>query len=327
MGAGDELLAYYEEQAYEECEDSPGSIMSFNIDYGYLEGICRGFRSGFLRDFHYRQLCQCENMDDVKLTLSDTDFVGVMAELTKLTPEGIMARCRTKLVDEVDHLRSQAVGSLSTFLDYISYEYMINNVSFLIISLIKGANPQALLAKCDPLGKFPYMQSILTFENTQDGLIQLYRSFLVDTPVARYFERYFLEAAAGQGGLEHVSQIFHEEDIEVINDRLKKLWLEDFYRFTQALGGETATVMDRLLSWEADQRAIAIMINSFGTPLNESAQRPDRQRMFASFGRLYPNAIMAFENCDNMQSLGRYNVVLFKLIVHRCDLGEISRVL
>jgi V-type H+-transporting ATPase subunit d len=302
----EERLAYAEEQSFVYYTSSPGGLLSFNIENGYFESLLRGFRSAFLTELQYRQLCQCETLEDVKLTLGDSDYTGCFNQISKLTPDILVDRCSQKFVEEFDHVRQQAVGPLATFCDFITYEYMINNICFMISSLIKGGQPEQLLAKCDPVGKFPYMRSILTFENTEDGLIQLYSTFLIDTPVAKYFELYFQDAAQGSGEnvLDHVSQIFREEQIDIINDMLKKLWLEDFYEYTQSLGGETAKVMKELLEYEADRRAIAIMINSFSTPLNEPSRRDDRQKLFASFGKLYPEGIAQFPNVGDTNSLG-----------------------
>ena len=35
----------------------------FNIDNGYLEGLCRGFKNGILRQADYLNLVQCETLD------------------------------------------------------------------------------------------------------------------------------------------------------------------------------------------------------------------------------------------------------------------------
>jgi hypothetical protein len=41
----------------------------FNIDNGYLEGLCRGFKNGILRQADYLNLVQCETLEDLKLHL------------------------------------------------------------------------------------------------------------------------------------------------------------------------------------------------------------------------------------------------------------------
>jgi hypothetical protein len=90
----------YESLWWVRQEGPIGGLMTFNADYGYLEAIVRGFRSGFLKSFEYRQLSQCETLDDVKLTMGDTDYVNVLANVNKLTPEIILKRCEDKFVAE-----------------------------------------------------------------------------------------------------------------------------------------------------------------------------------------------------------------------------------
>lgn len=41
----------------------------FNIDSGYLEGICRGFRGGILTRADYINLVQCESLEGVRSIL------------------------------------------------------------------------------------------------------------------------------------------------------------------------------------------------------------------------------------------------------------------
>jgi len=40
----------------------------FNIDGGYLEGLCRGFKCGILRQSDYLNLVQCETLEGEKYT-------------------------------------------------------------------------------------------------------------------------------------------------------------------------------------------------------------------------------------------------------------------
>lgn len=35
----------------------------FNLDHGYAEGLCRGFKSGILRSTDYHNLVQCETLE------------------------------------------------------------------------------------------------------------------------------------------------------------------------------------------------------------------------------------------------------------------------
>lgn len=302
----DEKRDYYEEQSFVTSLAGSGSLMSFNVEHGYLEAIVRGFRSGFLREFEYRQLCQCESLEDFKLCFGDTDFASCLQNIEgRLTTEIVVDRLWDKFVEEFDYIRSQAVGSLATFLNYIQYEYMITNISFLIVSLIKKGKPEVLVSKCDPMGTFPRMKSILTFENSEDGLHDLYRTVLVDTPIAPYFEEFF---AADRGSVDRpfdeMQRVYNEREISIIANTIKKLWLEDFYAYCMSLGGITAQVMGELLSFEADRRAISIMINSFDTPLNDPFRRSERRELFCSFGSLYPEGIDKFDEVNDMIQLG-----------------------
>lgn len=41
--------------------DSSGFM--FNVDNGYLEGLCRGFKCGILKQADYLNLVQCETLE------------------------------------------------------------------------------------------------------------------------------------------------------------------------------------------------------------------------------------------------------------------------
>lgn len=280
-----------------------GGLMSFNAEHGFVEAMLKGLRSGFLTEFEYSQLCLCETLEDVKLTLADTDFKSVLNNLQqRLTPEIMFDRCRQKTISEFDFLRKMAVGPLITFMDFITYEYLIASIQFVISGLVKGSNPETLLAKCHPLGKSPHLKSVLAFENFEndDGLVDLYKTVIVDTPVAPYFEKYFNSQIKMERSPREIQRHYDERDIDIITNMLQKLWLEDFYKYTQTLGGDTAVIMKELLEFEADRRALAITINSFGTELN------DRQDLYCSFGTLYPEATLGkFNNVGDLQSLSQ----------------------
>jgi len=281
-----------------ESSGNLGGLTTFGAEHGYLEAMLRGFKSGFLKSFEYRQLCQCETLEDVKLCLGDTDYMNVLASTSKLTPEIILKKCEDKFVHEFQFLQSQAVGPLAVFLDFITYEDLISNISFLITSMIKGSDPATLLPKCLPLGKSPHLQSVLTFDNLDasggDGLVELYRTVLVDTPVAPYFEKYFNSAVRSDQPSAEIQRAYNETEIDIITNMLQKLWLEDFHRYcTEELGGETGQIMGELLAFEADRRAISITRNSFRTNLNEPSSRDnERKKLYCCFGSLYPEATL-----------------------------------
>lgn len=109
----------------------------FNLDHGYAEGLCRGFKSGILKASDYQNLVQCETLEgtdshslaafgislllDLRLHLQSTDYGNFLAnEASPLTVSVIDDRLREKLVQEFQHLRNVSYEPLSTFLDYIT---------------------------------------------------------------------------------------------------------------------------------------------------------------------------------------------------------------
>jgi len=81
------------------------TIMTFNVDDGYIEAICRGFRSGILTPNDYANLCQAEVLDDMKLHLATTDYGDFLAnEPSPLHTTTIAEKCTEKLVNEFEYL-------------------------------------------------------------------------------------------------------------------------------------------------------------------------------------------------------------------------------
>jgi len=49
-------------------------MMSYNIDDGYPEALCRAMRKGFLLDYHYAMLKQTSTIGEFRIVLEDTDY-------------------------------------------------------------------------------------------------------------------------------------------------------------------------------------------------------------------------------------------------------------
>ena len=115
----------------------------------------------------------------------------MLANDSNVNPSIIEARALSKLVVEFQHIRAQAVEPLATFLDYITYEYMIENVMLLLRGTLSGRNVNELIDQCHPLGLFreSTMRNIPSFEANARGYAELYETVLVDTPVGPYFQR------------------------------------------------------------------------------------------------------------------------------------------
>jgi V-type H+-transporting ATPase subunit d len=260
------------------------NMLMFNVDDGFLEGIVRGYRSGFLTNADFMALSQCETLEDVRMHLSGTDYgTFLQNEPAPLSTRTIGEHATRKLVDEFRAIRSQAVEPLGKFLDYLTYPYMIDNLILLITGTLHKRAIGELLDKCHPLGVFDTMPSLCIATTPEE----LYREILVDTPLASYF--------IGCVTSENLSDL----NIEIIRNTLYKAYLTDFYGFCMKLGGATAELMGMLLQFEADRRAINITLNSFGTRLS----REDRAKLLPKIGTLFPEGINRLERADDAQAV------------------------
>jgi len=259
-------------------------LQEFNIDNGYLEGLCRGFKNGILKQGDYLNLVQCETLDDLKLHLQSTDYATFLAnEPSPLAVSVIDDRLREKLVIEFQHMRNVAVEPLATFMDYITYSYMIDNIILLITGTLHHRPITELISKCHPLGSFEQMEAI----HVAATPAELYNAVLVDTPLAPFFVDCISE------------QDLDEMNIEIIRNTLYKAYLESFYEYCKSLGGTTAEVMCEILAFEADRRALIITINSFGTELSKD----DRVKLYPTCGRLHPDGLAALARADDYEQV------------------------
>jgi len=240
-----------------------------NIDEGYLEGMLRGYRAGILTGSDYANLCQCETIDDMKMHLAGTDYGNFLQnEPSPISTTTLAEKCTAKLVEEFNFLRNQAVEPLATFLDYVTYGYMIDNIVLVITGTHHDRDSAELLSKCHPLGLFDSMATLCVATSPAE----LYRMVLVDTPLGPYFGDCL--------SLEDLDEM----NIEIIRNTLYKAYLEDFYDFCQKVGGATGKVMADILNLEADRRAINITVNSIDTDLDLK----QREKLYPCIGQLFP---------------------------------------
>jgi V-type H+-transporting ATPase subunit d len=192
-----------------------------------------------------------------------------------------------KLVAEFRYLQANATGTLSKFMDYLTYAYMIDNVALLITGTLHERDTRELLERCHPLGWFETMPVLCVATNIEE----LYNSVLIETPLAPYFK----------GSLSH--QDLDELNIEIIRNTLYKNYLEDFHRFVNEepgiKGTPTASVMSEILEFEADRRSINITLNSFGTELSKQ----DRKKLYPDFGRLHPEGTLMLSRADDPEGV------------------------
>eukprot|EP01029_Cantina_marsupialis_P012808 TRINITY_DN2832_c0_g1_i1.p1 TRINITY_DN2832_c0_g1~~TRINITY_DN2832_c0_g1_i1.p1 ORF type:complete len:391 (-),score=146.62 TRINITY_DN2832_c0_g1_i1:253-1425(-) len=277
-----------------------GGMSGYNMEHGLCEAVVRGYRFAFLKDLDYHHLCQSETLEDVKLNLEETDYDNFLEDHPSdipLTPKIIKTAAIEKLRQEMEFLQTNSSEPMNTFLEYISYEYMIHNVMILLKSTMVGEVAGSdVVEDLHPLGKFSdsVMKSILSFENTPSGYEELYSAVLIDTPVGKYFERFLQQQKEREivEGADDVRNILSEIPLAILENSIMKFYLEDFYAFCETVGGDTFKIMSNLLKARADSMIINVTLNSFGTPLNEPNMRTsDRKLLYPSIGYLYPEGI------------------------------------
>merc|ERR1712039_909742 len=188
---------------------------------------------------------------------------------------------------------------------------MIDNVCMIIQGALNNKAPVELQEKVHPLGVFEGMKVIMleTFD-VQGGFDDVYRIFLVDTPIGPYFEEYLKEAdkekdEMARAGIEtsQVGGILTKQDLEIMKTTLKKAWLEDFNSFCQGIGGTTAETMGHMLKTEADFRVLLVTLNALNTDLISEPKVDDRVALYPSFGYLYPEVHQGLRKVFNDSSL------------------------
>ncbi|EMP42283.1 V-type proton ATPase subunit d 2 isoform X1 [Chelonia mydas] len=256
----------------------------FNVDHGYLEGLVRGFKAGILTNADYINLVQCETLEDLKLHLQTTDYGNFLANETgPLTISTIDDKLKDKLLTEFQYFRNHAFEPLATFLNFITYSYMIDNVILLITGTLHQRPIAELVPKCHPLGSFEQMEAVSIAPNPAE----LFNAILVDTPLAPFFQDCLSE------------NDLDEMNIEIMRNKLYKSYLEAFYKFCEKQGGTTAEIMCPVLEFEADRRAFIITINSFGTELSKD----DRGKLYPTCGKLYPEGLHLLANAEDYEQV------------------------
>jgi len=244
----------------------------FNVDDGFVEAVARGFRTKILTQQDYQTLCQAETLEDLRINLSTADFdYGPFIEDLqgdKLEPGALQKRMNECLIAEFQYMRSQATGNLAKFLDFMTYQFMIDNLVHLIKGAMQSDDVNSLLEDCNPLGFFEEIKLVCS----QPSPKEMFDAILVDTPLAEYF----VECLT----IEDLSEL----NVDTMKDKLYKQYLTHFMEFCKELGGTTDEVMTELLEFEADRRAINIAVNSLGHDIAEV----DKKKLNPDFGTLYP---------------------------------------
>lgn len=258
----------------------------FNIDYGYLEGVVRGYKSGLLTSNQYVNLTQCDNLEDLKLQLSSTDYGNFLANYSgPLSTTVIQENLTKKLFQQYQYIQSQSSGKLTKFMDFINYGYMIDNVILMITGTLHERDKSEILRKTNALGWFDTLPTL----SIATDIESLYLTVLIDTPLAPFFKN-----CVSADDLDDLN-------IEIIRNRLYKNYLEGFVDwYDKNLDGPDKEIMERLLTLEADKRVINIALNSLNNP---DLSPEDKLSLFPSHGKLYPTYHLELSQVDDVEQL------------------------
>jgi V-type H+-transporting ATPase subunit d len=172
---------------------------------------------------------------DVKLQLSPAygDFLSSLPP--NPSTSALAAKTTDKLVAEFRYIQANATGSLSKFMEYLTYGYMIDNVALLITGTLHERDTRELLERCHPLGWFETMPVLCVATNIDELNIEIIRNTL--------YKNYLED--------------FHS-------------WVNSA---SEIAGTPTADIMSEVLEFEADRRSINITLNSFGTELSKADRK------------------------------------------------------
>ena len=97
-------------------------MLGFNIDCGFLEAELRGMKGYMLSAADYANLCQCENLDDLKAFMLSGEYGPYFAdEPSPLTPAAVVRLATQLMVDQWNSMRTKATGKLATFMDMCTH--------------------------------------------------------------------------------------------------------------------------------------------------------------------------------------------------------------
>jgi V-type H+-transporting ATPase subunit d len=241
-------------------------MLTSNLSNGAMEAMVQGYRNGLLRVEDYNNITQCESLADLKAQLQLTDYGSFLQNEGALTSRIIAERALDKLAAEFRELREWSDRPLSTFLDFITFDFMISNVLKLVAAVRGGRDALDCLYRCHPLGIFEGIASLTTYNSIE----QMKANVLIDTPIFPFFEH-----SEGKD--------LDDNSLEQLRARLQKNYLEAFYDFCEELGGATAEVMCPALDFEADRLVVTITANTAASRDNSAE---DRKRMYPKIGTL-----------------------------------------
>lgn len=266
-------------------------MLTFNSQYGYLESVVRGYRLLMITPEQYSSFCECSTLEDLRMQLNGTSYSPLTSFLpSPLTAESISDVLRSDFVNNFQYLKKNSSGKLLSFLKMISFEYQIDNVIYIISSVLHQASSSSslnlreqsscldeIMSKCHPLGLF---DSLSALTMNQD-LPELYRTILIDSPIGIFFEECLQGTVSkkfsGDGmDLELCRNALHSVRLQYIKD-----WIVYNTDSSDSLSGNHHLLID-VISGEADRRTLNMCINS----LNSDLTCQEKEGLMPNFGSL-----------------------------------------
>ena len=223
---------------------------------------------------------------------------------------------KERLMDQIQYLISQSSYPLNHFLTMILHKYQIDNV----VLIIEGLKPrpdgkpnlsiEELMRLADPLGKFTELKNVQPVDG--EDYASLYQSVLVDLPVGVYFRKFLNEVTAGAAQDEavvvdskYISDAMQDYSLLQVQLRVRKIWLQEFYKFCRTELNETsARVMEDLLKFESDLQTIQIIENSrLYSGLVDARGDSERKKYISKVGYLYPERFEDINSAQDFKSL------------------------
>lgn len=291
-----------------------------NIDEAVPESQIRALRKGFLGEAEYSMLKQVSTIQEFKIVMEDTDYGSdIFANQTDSSQFDVQLlgkAMKERLMDEIQYMIAQSSYPLNQFLTMILHKYQIDNV----VLIIEGLKPrpdgrpnlsiEELMRMADPLGKFPELKNVQPVDG--EDYASLYQQVLVDLPVGVYFRKFLNEVTAGGAQDEavvvdskYVADSMQDYSLLQVQLRVRKIWLQEFYKFCKyELNEGSVRMMDDLLKFESDLQTIQIIENSrLFSGLVDAKSDSERKKYISKVGYLYPERFEALNKAQDFKGL------------------------
>merc|ERR1712066_368433 len=104
-----------------------------------------------------------DTLEDMRSALEESDYgTFLQDEPSPLLVSTISRKCFEKVADEFRFLKAQTTEPLTTFMDFIAREKMIDNVCMIIQGALNNKAPKEIMEKVHPMGRFEGMNAIMS---------------------------------------------------------------------------------------------------------------------------------------------------------------------